>query len=75
MAKVSDVPPEQFRTESYNDVRLDLTYRQPVALGALTVFAYGHNLTDEEQRNHTSLIKDFVPMPGRNIEIGARLAF
>ena len=41
----------------------------------LTVFVQGKNLTDDEQRLHTSFIKDFAPEPGRTIEAGVRLSF
>lgn len=39
------------------------------------LFFHGRNLTDEEQRQHTSYIKEFAPLPGRTLEAGFRLAF
>ena len=39
------------------------------------VFLQGRNLTDDEQRLHTSIVKDLVPQPGRTIEAGIRIAF
>ncbi|MEM6640816.1 MAG: TonB-dependent receptor [Pseudomonadota bacterium] len=75
VARVDDVPSDQLPTDAYNDVRLDLGWRQQVGLGELTVFLRGRNLTDDEQRNHTSLVKDFVPLPGRNVQVGASLSF
>lgn len=39
------------------------------------VFVEGRNLTDEEVRYATSVLKDAVPAPGRNIRMGIRLAF
>jgi iron complex outermembrane receptor protein len=41
----------------------------------LTLTAFARNLTDEVSRNHTSFVKDQVPLPGRNIGIRVRLAF
>ena len=41
----------------------------------LTISAYGRNLTDEIARNHTSFIKNEVPLAGRNIGIKASLSF
>lgn len=41
----------------------------------LTVFMQGRNLTDAEQRNHSSFIKEFAPAPGRTLELGARYTF
>jgi iron complex outermembrane recepter protein len=39
------------------------------------VFVQGRNLTDDEQRQHSSFIKDLAPMPGRTIEAGLRARF
>lgn len=39
------------------------------------IFVDGRNLTDEEVRYATSVLKDFVPAPGRNIRAGLRLTF
>ena len=33
------------------------------------------NLTDEEARNSVSRLKDFVPLPGRDIGLAYRLIF
>ena len=41
----------------------------------LVISAYGRNLTDEVARNHTSFVKNDVPLAGRNIGIRARLSF
>jgi iron complex outermembrane receptor protein len=41
----------------------------------LVISAYGRNLTDEVARNHTSFVKNEVPLAGRNIGIKARLSF
>jgi iron complex outermembrane receptor protein len=35
----------------------------------------GTNLTDEEARNHVSVLKDTVPLPGRDIRLTYRLMF
>lgn len=75
VSAVDNVPPDQLPTDAYNDLRIDVTWRQPLPRGELSLFVHGRNLTDEEQRNHTSLVKDLVPMPGRNVEAGLRLSF
>ena len=41
----------------------------------LTIGAYGRNLTDEIARNHTSFVKNEVPLAGRNIGIKTSLSF
>ncbi len=39
------------------------------------VFLRGYNLTDELAYNHSSLLKQFVPLPGRSVEIGLKFDF
>ena len=62
-------------TGGYEDIRVyagvDLL-RGPTSL---VLFVRGKNLTDDEQRVHTSFIKDVAPAPGRSIEAGLRLLF
>ena len=60
-------------TEAYNDLRVHLGYEFELGSNRLEVFLAGRNLTDDEQRYHTSFIKDFAPQPGRTIEAGVVL--
>ena len=39
------------------------------------VFLRGYNLTDELAYNHSSLLKQFAPLPGRSVEIGLKFDF
>lgn len=39
------------------------------------LFVDGRNLTDREARPHTSLLRDFAPLPGRQIAGGIRVYF
>jgi iron complex outermembrane receptor protein len=39
------------------------------------VFLRGTNLTDEDARQHTSPLKDIVPLPGRSLQLGLRYDF
>lgn len=41
----------------------------------LSVFVRGSNLLDQKARRHTSLVKDFAPLPGRNYAFGFRGRF
>jgi len=41
----------------------------------LKLFARGDNLLDEEVRNHTSLLKNFSPEPGRGFTLGLRFDY
>jgi len=62
-------------TDDYENVALFVGADFAMSDTVLTVFVKGNNLTDEEQRLHTSIIKDLAPLPGRSILAGIRLAF
>ena len=68
--------PNEFDTGGYEDYSAHAQYTFAVADNStLAVFVKGKNLTDDEQRHHTSFIKDAAPAPGRTIEAGIRLNF
>ena len=54
-----------------NDLYNDIT---PERYGH-EILLRGTNLTDEEARNHVSVLKDTVPLPGRDIRLTYRLMF
>ena len=63
-------------TRGYTLVEVAGDYHIPLAKNLeLTLFIKGRNLLDEEVRSHTSLLKNFAPEAGRNIESGVRLTF
>jgi iron complex outermembrane receptor protein len=41
----------------------------------LFLFVRGTNLTDEDARQHSSPLKDTVPLPGRSLHLGVRYDF
>ena len=63
----------EFETDGYNDLRAYVGW--DVIMGDMSVGLYlqGRNLTDDEQRKHTSIMKDLVPEPGRAVEAGDRV--
>jgi iron complex outermembrane receptor protein len=63
-------------TDSWSDVSARVEYEFTGIGDAtdLTIYLKGKNLTDEEQRNHLSIIKDRVPLPGRLLEFGFRMS-
>lgn len=65
----------ELASPGYNDLRAYLTLEMPFKFASLNLFVSGKNLLNEEQRNHTSFIKDFAPAPGLAIEVGVRLLF
>lgn len=75
--KQDDIAEFELETEAYNELSAYLGYTVPNTgdKTRMTVFLQGRNLTDDEQRNHSSFIKDFAPAPGRLLEVGTRVTF
>ena len=74
-AHQTDIADLELPTDGYHDLSAYLGYSLKAANSDLEIFLKGKNLTDQEQRNHTSFIKDQVPLPGRTLEAGIRLVF
>ncbi len=60
-------------TSGFDNLRAYLGYRAKAGNSRIEIFVRGDNLTDAEQRLHTSFIKDLAPQPGRTIEGGVRI--
>lgn len=70
-----DVADLELVTSAYEDLRAYVGADFEWNATQMTVFLQGRNLTDDEQRNHTSFIKDIAPAPGRTVEAGVRVSF
>ena len=66
---------QETATKGYTRVDASISYVQRYANADLTWFLMARNLLNEEIRLSTSLLKDYVPQPGRNIMIGVRTRF
>ena len=73
--KQHDVAEFELVTDPYDDLRAYLGWHGKWGGTGVTVYLQGRNLTDDEQRRHTSIIKDLAPSPGRTIEAGVRVRF
>ncbi len=62
-------------TRSYTSVDASISFVQRYANTDLTWFLLARNLLNEDIRLSTSLLKDYVPQPGRNFIIGVRTRF
>ncbi len=62
-------------TRGYLRLDASLAYLQRVGTTDLTWFLLARNLLNEEIRLSTSLLKDYVPQPGRNLMLGVRARF
>ena len=72
----NDTAAHELPTDGYDDLSVYAALEFPAGNEAtLEFFFHGKNLTDDEQRLHTSHIKDYAPQPGRTFEIGGRLRF
>ena len=71
----SDTGLGEIRTEGFDDLRLHVNYTMDIGGSSVELFLSGRNLTDDEQRYHTTFIKDLAPQPGRTVEAGARVYF
>ena len=72
----SDVADGELATPSYSDVTVHADYSVPVSdTTSVVMFLQAKNLSDQEQRIHTSFIKEFAPATGRTVELGVRLLF
>ncbi|MEM7099042.1 MAG: TonB-dependent receptor [Pseudomonadota bacterium] len=72
----NDIGSEELITSGYEDLNVSVEYdvfKQENT--SVVLFLRGKNLTDDEQRDHTSFLKDVAPLPGRSIQFGARVRF
>ena len=70
-----DVAEFELPTDSYDDLRARIAWRFRPGNMTVDLFLAGRNLTDDEHRLHTSVVKDLAPQPGRTIEAGLRMRF
>ena len=73
--KQDDIADYELATSGYDDLRAYMDWHVTVGATEISLFVEGRNLTDAEQRHHTSYIKEVAPAPGRTIEGGVRVLF
>lgn len=62
-------------TPAYTLVNLSAAWRPWGVARPVSFTLSGNNLFDVEARRHASFLKDYAPLPGRDIRIGVRLDF
>lgn len=65
----------EFRTDSYFLINLSLNYRVVRGPSTIDLYLKGMNLTNEDAREHTSILKERLPLPGRGIVAGVKVSF
>jgi len=71
----SDTAEFELPTAAYYDIGVSINRFVELGDKQFNIFLHGRNLSNQEQRHHTSIVKDFAPAPGRRFEIGLRLKF
>lgn len=71
----SHLAPEETPTDGYDMLDLNVSYFFALGGAELEAFAKLSNLLDTEARVHTSFLKNFAPLPGRNVGFGLRGRF
>jgi len=67
--------PIETDTSGYTLVNASFDWHPFAANPELTLSLQGNNLFDVDARRHTSLLKDFAPLAGRDVRLTARIAF
>ncbi|WP_269790495.1 TonB-dependent receptor [Stenotrophomonas sp. Iso1] len=71
-----DVAQNEAPSDGYTLVDAHMAYRwDRSGSNSYEVFLDGNNLTNREARPHTSLLRDFSPLPGRGVAFGIRAWF
>lgn len=66
---------ESFVTPAYTKLDASLSYTRPYLGAQLTWFVMAKNLLNQDIRLATSVLKESVPQPGRNLTAGFRVSF
>lgn len=74
VGKQTRVAKDELPTDAYTLVNLFVSVK-PVPASGLTLFLEGRNLGNAEAREHTSFLKDLVPLPGRSVRGGLSWSF
>ena len=75
-SKQDRVAENEAASPGYTLVNAHLAYRwDRSATNSWEVFLDGNNLTNQEVRSHTSLLRDYAPLPGRGVAFGIRAYF
>ncbi|MCB0378256.1 MAG: TonB-dependent receptor [Bdellovibrionales bacterium] len=72
VSRQSHISPQERETAAYSLVNTSLSYQFTTTTTSWSIIVQGNNLFDEEARNHVSLLKDQVPLAGRNLSVGLR---
>jgi iron complex outermembrane receptor protein len=69
------IAPNETDTAGYTLVNASLDYHPFAANPELTLSLQGNNLFDVVARRHSSFLKDYAPLAGRDVRLSARVSF
>ncbi len=75
VAEQTDNAPLETETGGYTQIDLGIGYRFGTKPADITVALRGRNLLDQEERRHTSFLKDIAPLPGRGVMLTLSTSF
>ena len=67
--------PNETPTPGYTLVNASFDWHPFAANPELTLSLQGNNLFDVDARRHSSVLKDYAPLAGRDIRLSARMSF
>jgi iron complex outermembrane receptor protein len=74
--KQKEIGEGETETDAYKMLDLRVTKTFSLADNSeLKISLFGRNLLDEVARNHSSFVKDEVPLPGKNVGVKFNLTF
>ena len=74
-AKQKKTATGESQTDDYALVNLFASWKAPMEAQDVTLSLSMHNVLDTDARQHTSFLKDLVPLPGRNVRFSVRSSF
>ena len=75
VADQDEVAIRESATDGYTLIDAGVAYHWDIGGAGWEAFLEGRNLTDQDARVHTSYLKDFAPLAGRNLAVGVRVSF
>ena len=69
------ISPLETETAGFTLVNAEFAFRPWAAARAVSLTLAANNIFDFDARRHASFLKDFAPLAGRDIRVGARVSF
>jgi iron complex outermembrane receptor protein len=74
-ARQSRVPANDTPTDAYTLLGVQLSYKIKAGRTQTLLYLRGDNLTNQDARSATSILRDIAPLAGRSVKVGLRTTF